>query len=572
MDVARAQQLAQQAYGFFQSGQWQQAIDLLEEVCRAHSGFMPGWQLLGQSYYQQARYTQAINCFQRVCTVAPQDGQAHFALAMALGAAGFYQKAEVCLTRVIQLKPDLEQAYIRLAHVLIAQGRQENADAVLSELLKRAPAHTEAMLLKAQVATELGRLEVAESIYRSLLGNGANVAAEFGLAQIYLRRNQIKPAHTLIEKYLGNAAELSASCALTAAEILEKVGQSDSARALYEQLLSRPDLDDRDSATCHFAYGKWLDKHACYEQAFRVYQRANALAGVEYQREETHLFFDKLHAALPCIEPLNHKASVSGESSLGIEQALGEEPASDLVPVFIVGMPRSGTSLTEQILSAHSKVLAVGESPAVGKMLAWLHQHGHSYPECIHQLVASELKELRRVYFAQLPAASDSFAPKGESYSHVVDKMPDNFKHLLLIKKVFPEAKIIHVRRNPLDTCLSCYFQQFSGVHDYAYDLNALADYYQLYVNWMQRSSQSPWLALHELCYEKWLSEFDHCLTELLDFCGLSWEDACCRYYESQRSIATASYDQASRPIYKDSHKRWKHYRAYIEPLAILAQ
>jgi len=183
-----------------------------------------------------------------------------------------------------------------------------------------------------------------------------------------------------------------------------------------------------------------------------------------------------------------------------------------------------------------------------------------SYPECLSQLSQEHIDNLAQSYLNHLSEISPDAR-------RVIDKLPGNFMHLGLIEILFPDACVIHCMRDPVDTCLSAYFQDFSSNHPYAYDLSNLGAYYQGYKKVMAHWRKVIHLPLFELNYEDLIANQEDISRALVDFCGLDWDDRCLQFHENKRFIRTASYDQVNRPLYKQSIARWKHYESYLEPL-----
>jgi hypothetical protein len=182
------------------------------------------------------------------------------------------------------------------------------------------------------------------------------------------------------------------------------------------------------------------------------------------------------------------------------------------------------------------------------------------YPECISLLTQEHVDSLAQRYLDHL----DQLSPDSR---RVVDKLPVNFMHLGLIELLFPEAHVIHCMRDPVDTCLSAYFQDFSSNHPYAYNLSNLGAFYQGYKKIMAHWRRVSNLQLFELNYEDLVADHEQVSRALIEFCGLEWDDGCLRFYENKRFVRTASYDQVNRPVYKQSVARWKHYESHLAPL-----
>jgi len=238
-------------------------------------------------------------------------------------------------------------------------------------------------------------------------------------------------------------------------------------------------------------------------------------------------------------------------------------------PVFIVGMPRSGTSLAEQILSVHPEVQAAGELETIHRIAAGLQlavPRAAPYPGGALSLSRGDLDNLVKRYLDELPA-------EGRDRPVFTDKMPQNFLHLGFIRQLFPDARIVHCTRDARDTCFSCFSYDFRGEHAYAGDLVTLGEYFLQYRRLMQHWEGVLDLPLHELSYENMIADQEGETRKLLEFCGLEWDERCLDFHTARRFVLTSSYNQVRRPLYSSSIGRWKHYEKQLQPLiAILAR
>ncbi len=232
-------------------------------------------------------------------------------------------------------------------------------------------------------------------------------------------------------------------------------------------------------------------------------------------------------------------------------------------PIFVIGMPRSGTTLVEQILASHPEVFGAGESPLLDRIARTYPGDGRppfGYPKLLSELSAATLDRMGRSYVAAIGA--------GISEARIVDKMPTNFLYAGLIHLMLPNARIIHCRRNPLDTCVSCYSKHFIAGVEFSYDLAELGAFYQDYERLMER-----WRALLpsdrflEIDYEELVEDLPAQAARLVDFCGLEWDDACLSFHQTKRAVRTASAMEVRRPIHRDSVQRWKAYEKHLGPL-----
>jgi hypothetical protein len=233
------------------------------------------------------------------------------------------------------------------------------------------------------------------------------------------------------------------------------------------------------------------------------------------------------------------------------------------LPIFIVGMPRSGTSLIEQILASHSEVYGAGELedlPALVDSLAEMVGSKTPYPQCVDILKRKGLDEIAQRHLGKLAGLSMKAA-------RVTDKMPHNFLHLGVIDMLFPGARVIHCMRDPIDTCLSIYSLPFNASHHYSSDLVNLGAHYQRYQGLMAHWKKVLRVPMLDIQYEELVNNQEEVTRKMLDFCGLGWEERCLRFYESERSVVTFSYDQVRRPLYKKSVARWKNFEQHLGPL-----
>ncbi|MDO6746738.1 tetratricopeptide repeat-containing sulfotransferase family protein [Gilvimarinus sp. 1_MG-2023] len=547
MDEVELKQTLQRAQALYQSGDWRLAGQLALQVCQQVPDQSEALHLLGMCSYQVAQYTQAAQCFARLAALNPNNHNALFLAGMALAAAGDLVAAEQYLSRATAQNPEHVDGHVHLAKVLSGQGKHQAAIDVLQPLFQRLPTLFEVQSLLADLWLELGDINRAETHYLQVLTTSPeHESALAGQARVLLRRNNPQAAQDLLAHWQDKFEGLSAASVLVLTEVWEKNAQAERAIECLERLCQSDRLQGADRALGLFTLGKILDKQADYDRAFAVYRQANRAAAIGYRADATQTFFAALQAALDGADCFPAKR---------------EHDTLSVVPVFVVGMPRSGTSLTEQILASHPQVEGAGETQGVAHLIQFMQAQGYGYPEGVAQLTAPDIAQMRAIYQTHLPNST------GQKVSVMIDKMPDNFKHLLLISRVFPEAKIIHVTRNPVDTCLSCYFQYFSGAHDYAYDLASLADYYQRYQAWMQALKTANVVALHTLQYETLVQDFKPVVAAALNFCNLAWDERCEDFYRTGRAVATASYDQASRPLYQGSIERWRHYDSHLAEL-----
>jgi hypothetical protein len=231
--------------------------------------------------------------------------------------------------------------------------------------------------------------------------------------------------------------------------------------------------------------------------------------------------------------------------------------------VFIVGLPRSGTSLIEQIVSAHPDAYGAGELndiPEIATLIPKLFGDKIGYPQCIRLLKKRHLEELSSRYLRRLETLNTDA-------KRITDKLPLNFLNLGLISLLFPRARIIHCRRDPMDNCLSLYFNHFSGIHEFAYNLEDLGFYYREYLRLMKHWKKALDLPITDISYEELITDPDANLRKIVSACGLDWDPRCATYYESGRYVHTISHADVTRPLYGSAIGRWMNYEKHLKPL-----
>ena len=314
--------------------------------------------------------------------------------------------------------------------------------------------------------------------------------------------------------------------------------------------LARSDLAPATRCYFSFAAGKFYDDIANYHFAYEHYTRGNKEAN---QRFESIQFRQQIKDTI----------YVYGNACIAVNR---EACVADSRPTFVVGMPRSGTTLVEQILASHSKVYRAGELNDM-KFIAGAAQEvsgvRQAYPNCISGMPVEGYSILARQYLARVARVVDI-----DRYERVVDKHPLNFQFVGLIFHLFSNARVIHTVRNPFDTCLSCFFQNFTKGKHYSFDMYKLAHFYNDYNRLMEHRDVMFPGKIKTIRYESLLEDPGRETRRMLDFCGLTFEDACLNFHETERVVKTASFLQVRQPIYKTSRNRWRNYAAHLGDVA----
>ncbi len=312
--------------------------------------------------------------------------------------------------------------------------------------------------------------------------------------------------------------------------------------------LQKPGLASQQKSYFHFAAGKIFDDLKNYEEAFQHYTAANHHAGKSFDNAAFR------QQVSDTIYTYNRRLANRNSGN------------QDRQPVFIVGMPRSGTTLVEHIMASHSQVFGAGElndMKFVASSAARISGSGLTYPNCMPLISAGGYSLLASEYRERIAKIEAS-----QTYARVVDKHPLNFQFLGFILQMFPRATIIHTRRHPLDTCLSCFFQNFTSGQHYSFDMKNLALFYLNYDRLMEHWMQLFPGRILEVEYETLLADQDAQTRRILDHCGLDFEEACMNFYKTDRVVKTASFLQIRKPLYRTSVGRWRNYASQLGMLA----
>jgi tetratricopeptide (TPR) repeat protein len=465
---------------------------------------------LGEVLREQGAAALAAASCERALALDPSSALAHNALGNANLDLGELERAAACYRRALELKPGFTGAQVNLAMVLRLCGRSDEAAAAGHAALAADPGSAAAHVLLAELCTDRGDFTAAEAHCRRAIDIDPELP-EAWAALVYLRR--MTPA--------------------------------DSEWLVAARRLADAGLPAREETYLRYAIGKYCDDLGDYAEAFAAFRRANELCksyGSAYDREAAARRVDRLIEAYASPRP----------------PARAEAAAR---PLFIVGMPRSGTTLAEQILASHPAVAGAGELPFWTDVLA----SAPALPLHAQPDGAASAARLRAQYLAVLDAASTGAL-------RVVDKMPANFFALGLIHEVLPGARIIHLRRHPWDTCLSIYFQHFKRGHRYANDLDDLVHYFNDYARLMRHWHRVlPAESLLEVPYEELVADPEGWSRRMVEFAGLPWDARCLEFEATPRNVLTASKWQVRQKITHRSVGRWRHYAEFLGPLRALA-
>ena len=571
-----------QIYEYIKEKQLSQAETSLQELCKTHSSDPEIFYLLGQTLGLMGRLDEAAAAFRRVIELQPSVAVGYGSLGSVLHRLGRFAEAADCLEKACEILPEDEGYHLELVECLEHAGRRQDAFQECHKLLDRHPEfgrgyqvlgtlcfcaqqyrsaienYSKALEYSPElpgahvdlgkVFTTLGEFDRARQHYETVLNNNpGHLGAIAGLAILHERCGETEEAYRVVRRVV-EAGHRQTTIANVYANICHRFDDCDEAVKYAESTLESLAESVRwERKVLHFTLGRRYDKLGEYDKAFRHYQQANSQFPINY---DPAAHTDLVTRIIQTFSPV-HMMSAPRASSRSSR------------PVFIVGMPRSGTSLMEQVIGSHPEVAPGGELENISDMISLdsgiIGRQG-GYPGGVPKLTGAQLDTLAETYYSSLREIS-------ADARYVTDKMPHNFMALGLIAQLFPGARVIHCMRDPLDTCLSIYFQDFTRHHDYAVDLENIGTHYRQYLRLMRHWRNVLDIPMIEVDYRDMIENQASTVSRLLEFCDLEWNAACLDFHQSKRVVNTASYSQVTQPIYRKSVERWRHYEPYLDKL-----
>lgn len=482
----------------------------------------------GVGHYNRGQYAAALGRFINAVRLDPAEAEYHNMLGCAADRAGRPDLVEPHLLEAIRLRPGHVGAHTGLGVWYAERGEAEAALRHSAVAFEATPNDPKVILARASAQFAAGAKPETFETLRPLL-------------------QEPVPGRWAANLY---------------ARLAPDIGHEERALTVLDRALGAPNLPPTPDGRplLLFAAATLLEKLRRYDEAFERAREANELARTFRTAFDPAWHSGRLSNAIRYFTPRRMRS-------------LPRATHGNRRPVFIVGMPRSGTSLVEQILASHPEVFGAGELSALSAIGAgaakadWA--RGEPYPQFLDMLSSRRANELAAGYLSVLESMN-------ASARYVTDKMPTNFLRLALVELLFPDCRVIHCVRNPLDTCLSCYTSNFANGNEFGFDLSHLGSYYRDYQRLMEHWRQVLSLPMLEVRYEDVVLDTEQQVRRMLAFLELPWDGRCMRFYENRRSVLTSSKDQVNRPIYVSSIGRWKYYEpklgALIESLSTPAE
>ena len=507
---------------------------------------------LGAMLVTEQQYNEAIELLNRAITLSPTFADAHCNLGFAHHGLDNDDIALQHFQRALQLKPIYAEAYIGLSKLHRARSDFEAAERYARQAIDIDPSNADFYQCLAEIYSEQGATKLALTYFDQAISlDPTSNSLQVSKGNLLLELGEADTAEALLSSATTDhlqATQLSAHCSLVQLRTVKK--NDPSMLALLAILNKRNQLSPKQQEYLYFGLGKCYDDIGDWSTAFEYYTQ-----GCQHKRSR-----------------INYSSDEQTQFALRITKCFSEETIqrlrasanSSTLPIFVVGMPRSGTTLVEQIIASHPDVYGAGELLHLSNIAHRLVEGvngAQGYPENVFYLTESTCHAMTEEYLTNL----QRYAP---TFSRITDKMPGNFVLIGLIHTLFPHAKIIHVERNPIDTCLSCYTKLFRQGQFFSYDLTELAHFYanyrQIMAHWRRVLPVGAWLDVN---YEKIVSDLEAEARKLIDYCDLDWNPACLDFHTTKRQVRTASLMQVRKPIYTSSVERWRRFESELAPL-----
>ena len=503
---------------------------------------------IGLAYRDLGDLPRALEGLEHAVGNAPTNAEYRLNFGVTLRKHKLLDLAATQFYEAVRLKPEWVEAIVFLAEVLQQQHRYDEAKECLEHCLQLESQNPELLerlgyvyLEKGDTAHSVGTFKKVISVYPD------RYMSRLGIGRSYLLDGHSTDAATVFEKLIDDFPDDISSFLFLSGS--RKFKPEDPYIPKLQALVDTTGDDEASSIGLNFSLGKIFDDCKQWDAAFACYAKGNQLRNAEYQYnfQDEEDFFDKIISTF-------NREFVESHRNWSVDSKL---------PVIIVGMPRSGTSLTEQIISSHFDVIGAGEVSYWGRIpeeIAFTLKAQTPWPGLLAEMGANNAHDLAQNYIDLLRKIA---GPQATS-ARITDKTPHNFVQLGLIATIFPHAQIIHCKRDAMDNCLSVFFQNFDGEHPYAYDLANLGHHYKQYERLMAHWHEVLPGRIMDISYEDTIADPEFWSRKLIEHVGLEWDDSCLVPHKLERTVKTASHWQVRQPIYKTSVQRWKHYEKYL--------
>lgn len=535
-------------------GQTQEALPHCREAVRLQPDSAPMHNNLGNALRKLGHITEAKGCYTEALRLAPNLAMIHNNLGHVMQEEGKLDESARWFEQATQLEPGNDLFRLHLANVLIERGDFDAAEKQLRAILERQPRNLDVQFALGKLYYEQGRLEEAQTIFRALLEARPNhPALNELLGEVLMELNQQEQAVACFRTAVRGDPNFTPALAQLASHFRDQL-PADEYESL-QRLAAQANLPDAERAPLLFGLAQVCDARGDYAEAAKYLEQANALEyAVRQQRGQSY----------------NHGAHVRFIDGLVdlftlefFERVRGFGVESER-PIFIVGLPRSGTTLLEQILASHPRVFGAGELRLSREDFEELGGGSDGLSEArafeiLRGIEADRVQQLAHKHLERLNTLNATAA-------RITDKMPDNYMYLGFLAMLFPKARFLHCRRDPRDIAVSCWSTQFRAI-PWANDAQHLASRFTQYQRLMEHWQKVLPVEVLDVVYEELVEDLETAVRRILDFCGLEWEPACLEFHRTGRPVRTASVSQVRQPIYRRSVARWRNYEQSMQPL-----
>lgn len=523
------------------------AIAMYHKALAIQPAYVEAANNLGAVLVEMENPEEGLKILVDVIRARPKYAEAHCNVGNAFLALENFEKAELAFKNAMGLMPDYGEAYEGLAKCLQEQRRLDEAEDAAKKAIALKP-RPAAHALLGNIYSEQSYPEKASEEYEKALQlNSDFVGAWLGKGHLLMELGKMAEA----ERCFLRALELdpdNITPRLSLTQVRKTKAEDDNFAALQEAAKTTESMPATKAISLHFALGKAFEDTKQFDQAFPHFLEGSRLKRerIDYSAENNALIAENIRRMF---------------SKERIEALRGAGSASAM-PIFVLGMPRSGTTLTETIIASHPDVYGAGELPDLLQLIGQPRgQADLGYPLNVETLTSDDLRRLGNQYVDQLRKRSPNA-------KHITDKMPANYLGLGMIHLMLPKAKIIHVRRNPIDTCVSAFTKLFNKSQHQTYDLKELGRYYRDYASIMAHWREVlPADSFYELQYEQLVTNQENESRKLIAYCGLEWNESCLDPHKTERNVKTASVTQVRQPVYTSSVERWRVYERFLGPL-----
>ena len=491
-----------------------------------------------------SRFRKAEDAFKKVLIEDKNNIDALRFMGILAYKTGNHDIAEKMFVKALMLDPTYSIVWANLAHVYTVTGQLDKAKKSFQNILKMDP---ENGLIWAELGTVLNKLanykDGRDAYLKSIELKPDSPRVYLSLGHVYKTMGDIENS---IESYKETIKHnnLSGEAYWSLANLKTYKFTNNEIEEMEKALKS--EMSDIEKCQMYFALGKAYEVEKDFDNSFKNYSKGNKIK----KEESEYSSMDTTDNTSKVIQFFNEKKLMQLSSSKTLDRD----------PIFVLGMPRSGSTLIDQIISSHSMVDGTQELPNIIKIAADLKRKNNLYPEILDEIDEDEITELGEKYLNGTRWARDS-AP------FFIDKMPNNFIHIGLIKTILPNAKIIDTRRDAMDTCFSCFKQFFARGQLFTYSLEDLGKYYSDYIKAMNHWHKVFGDQIYTVHYDNVINDTENTIKELIQYCELPFENECLEFYKSSRPVKTPSAEQVRQPIYKSGLNYWKNFEEHLQPL-----